>query len=211
MIGVFELFGGGVLLLSAAIAVLTLGNFEPRRALLLILAQKYRWAAPDIIIAGDSLAAGCPFAELSRRPFAVLSLARGGATLQEIAAQLSQAREIAAQWVVIDGGLNDILSDDASPMEVERDFRVLLRRLGDGKKAIFTLMPHISDPAYAARIDAANERIAALCAQHGVAVLDLNPDLSCDGARRPEMTDDGLHFTPRANAVWIAATRRMTG
>jgi lysophospholipase L1-like esterase len=51
--------------------------------------------------------------------------------------------------------------------------------------------------------------MAALCAEHGVAVLDLNPEVSTGGVRRPEMTDDGLHFSARANEAWIAAVRRM--
>jgi hypothetical protein len=38
-------------------------------------------------------------------------------------------------------------------------------------------------------------------------VLDLNPHVSLNGVRRAEMSDDGVHFTPRANAVWIAALR----
>jgi lysophospholipase L1-like esterase len=111
--------------------------------------------------------------------------------------------------MIIDGGLNDILFYDAPPEQIEHDFRALLRRLDNGARAIFTLMPHVADPAYSERIDAANRRMAALCADHGVAVLDLNPEVSTGGVRRPEMTDDGLHFSTRANKAWIAAVRRM--
>ena len=93
--------------------------------------------------------------------------------------------------------------------QIEHDFRALLRRLDDGARAIFTLMPHVADPAYSEQIEAANRRMAALCAEHGVAVLDLNPEVSTGGVRRPEMTDDGLHFSARANEAWIAAVRRM--
>jgi lysophospholipase L1-like esterase len=112
--------------------------------------------------------------------------------------------------VIIDGGLNDILFHDAPPEQIDNDFRALLRCLDEGATAIFTLMPYVADPSRSERIEAANRRMSALCAEHGVAVLDLNPELSTGGVRRPEMTDDGLHFSPRANAVWIAAVRRMT-
>jgi lysophospholipase L1-like esterase len=52
--------------------------------------------------------------------------------------------------------------------------------------------------------------MAALCAEHGVAVLDLKPELSTGGVCRPEMTDDGLHFSAPANEAWITAARRTT-
>ena len=196
-------------LLTAKVAVFALVDRDARDAMLLSLARNQRWTAPRVIVVGDSLAACCPFAKLSWRPLGVLTLAKGGATLKEIGGQILRARGIAARHVIIDGGLNDILFHDAPPEQIEHDFRALLRRLDDGATAIFTLMPHVADPAYSEQIEAANRRMAALCAEHGVAVLDLNPELSTDGVRRPEMTDDGLHFSARANEAWIAAVRRM--
>lgn len=197
-------------LLAAKVAVFALVDRGARDAMLLSLARNQRWFAPRIIVVGDSLAACCPFGKLSWRPLGVLSLAKGGATLEEIGGQITRARGIAARYVIIDGGLNDILFHDAPREQIERDFRALLRRLDDGARAIFTLMPHVADPAYSERIEAANRRMAALCAEHGVAVLDLNPEVAAGGVRRPEMTDDGLHFSARANEAWIAAVRRMT-
>jgi hypothetical protein len=196
-------------LLVATVTVFSVVNRGARDAILLSLAQSQRWFAPTIVVAGDSLAACCPFGKLSRRPLGVLTLAKGGATLKEIGGQITQARGIAARYVIIDGGLNDLLFYDAPPEQIEHDFRALLHRLGDGATAIFTLMPHVADRAYSERIEAANRLMAALCADHGVSVLDLNPELSMGGVRRPEMTNDGLHFSPRANEAWIAAVRRM--
>ena len=196
-------------LLAAKLAVFAFIDRGARDAMLLSLARNQRWIAPRVIVVGDSLAACCPFGKLSRRPLGVLSLAKGGARLKEIGGQISRARGIAARNMIIDGGLNDILFYDAPPEQIEHDFRALLRRLDNGARAIFTLMPHVADPAYSERIDAANRRMAALCADHGVAVLDLNPEVSTGGVRRPEMTDDGLHFSTRANKAWIAAVRRM--
>ncbi len=196
-------------LLAAKAAVFAFIDRGARDAMLLSLARNQRWIAPRVIVVGDSLAACCPFGKLSRRPLGVLTLAKGGATLKEIGGQISRARGIAARYIIIDGGLNDILFYDAPPEQIEHDFRALLRRLDNGARAIFTLMPHVADPAYSGRIEAANRRMAALCADRGVAVLDLNPEVSTGGVRRPEMTDDGLHFSARANQAWIAAVRRM--
>ncbi|HEY8138538.1 MAG TPA: GDSL-type esterase/lipase family protein [Methylocystis sp.] len=196
-------------LLAAKVAVFATLDRGARDGMLLSLARNQRWIAPRIIVVGDSLAACCPFGKLSRRPLGVLTLAKGGATLREIGLQILRARGIAARYIIIDGGLNDILFHDAPPEQIEHDFRALLRRLDDGASAIFTLMPHVADPAYSERIEAANRRMAALCAERGVAVVDPNPEVSTGGVRRPEMTNDGLHFSARANEVWIAAIRRM--
>ncbi len=165
--------------------------------------------SPKIVIAGDSLAACCPFDKLSLRPFAVRNLAESGARLADVAAQLADAREVSARCALIDGGLNDLLGDGAALARIEGDFRALLRQLVPGRKTIFTLMPHVADPAFAERIESVNVLMAKLCAQYGVATLDLNPELSVDGVLRPEMTTDGLHFSPRANAIWIAKAREM--
>ena len=162
-----------------------------------------------VVIAGDSLAACCPFSRLSARPLATLNLARGGARLADVAAQLRMAPRRAALCYVFDGGLNDLLGVGASTASIERDFREALHALPNPARTIFTLMPHVSDKAEASRIDASNEAMAELCRRHSVAVLDLNPIVAFGGARLPEMTDDGLHFTPRANALWIEALRPM--
>ena len=195
--------------LVATAAVFAGVNPGARDAVALSLARNQRWIAPRIIVVGDSLAACCPFGKLSRRPLGVLTLAKGGATLKEIGEQITRARGIAARYLIIDGGLNDVLFHAAPLEQIEHDFRALLRRLDDGATAIFTLMPHVADGAHGERIEAANRRMAELCAEHGVGVLDLNPELSIGGARKPEMTYDGLHFSARANEAWLAALRRM--
>jgi hypothetical protein len=164
-------------------------------------------AVASIAVVGDSLAAGCPFSELSRHPFDVMNLAKGGARLAHIAAQLERAQRSRARRFIIDGGLNDLLGGAAPIRDIERDFRGLLQVLDPGAPAIFTLMPYIAESAVAPRINAANAMMAELCRERGIEVLDLNPHVSLNGARRAEMSDDGLHFTPRANAVWIAALR----
>jgi lysophospholipase L1-like esterase len=161
----------------------------------------------SIAVVGDSLAAGCPFRTLSRHPLEVINLAKGGARLTDIAGQLERAQQIRARRFIIDGGLNDLFGAAASIRDIERDFRGVLKVLDPGAAAIFTLMPYIAQREAAPRIDAANAMMAELCRERGIEVLDLNPHVSLNGARRPEMSDDGVHFTSRANAVWIAALR----
>lgn len=171
---------------------------------------RFRSSFARFLVIGDSLAACCPFHKLSPWPFGALNLAKGGALLGDIARQIDVVPQATPRWILADGGLNDLLGAGRSPGEIHRDFVTLLRRLDGRAPVIFTLMPHVSDPAAAPRIDAANALMRDVCRRYGVAVLDLNPQLSLYGARRPETTQDGLHFTDRANALWIAALRTMT-
>jgi len=120
---------------------------------------------------------------------------------------LERAQRNRARRFIIDGGLNDLFGAAASIRDIERDFRGVLQVLDPGASAIFTLMPYIAQREAAPRINVANAVMAELCRERGIEVLDLNPDVSLNGVRRAEMSDDGVHFTPRANAVWIAALR----
>lgn len=200
---------GAALGFLALVGALALAHGDTRRSLQLLLARRIPPLAPDVVVAGDSLAACCPFRTLRRRPFGVLSLARGGATLKEIAGQVGQARDFSPRWLVLDGGLNDLLVDSATPDRIAEDFEALLRRRPEGAQAIFTLAPLTSNAADAPRIRAANERLRALCLASGICVVDLNPLVASGDARLPEMTDDGLHFSPAANAIWVDAVARI--
>jgi lysophospholipase L1-like esterase len=161
--------------------------------------------SPGIVVVGDSLAAACPWKRLSRRPFGVINLATGGATLKEIAGQIYRARALGDAILVIDGGLNDILFDDADARRIEADFLALLRRIEKPRQVVVTLAPFVADARRAATIREANAIVSQLSKARGYRVVDLNPMVSRGETRRPEMTDDGLHFTPAAQAIWLDA------
>jgi len=195
---------------TLAIFALALRHGGVRRAL--VLAAREALAEilpPKIIIVGDSLAEQPDWRRLHSAPFSTLNLSRGGATLKEIGGQIAYARRFRPQWLLIDGGLNDILFDDAPLAQIDYDFRAVLRRVDPDWRVIVTLMPYVADARRAPRIDEANARLMQLCAEHGAATLDLNPRLCEAGARRPEMSYDGLHFSRAADALWLAELRRM--
>jgi hypothetical protein len=161
--------------------------------------------SPEIVVVGDSLAAACPWETLSRRPFGVINLATGGATLKEIAGQVYRARALGDAILIIDGGLNDLLFDSADARRIETDFLALLRRIEKPRQVVVTLLPFVGDPGKAASIREANAILTRLSRQRGYRIVDLNPAIARDGSRRAEMTDDGLHFTSAAEAIWLDA------
>ncbi|WP_024881242.1 GDSL-type esterase/lipase family protein [Methylosinus sp. LW3] len=196
----FLLLLGGALIAASDAGV--------RRAFRIALHRRVaRLRAPRYAIVGDSLAAQCDWRPLRRRPFDVLRLCLGGATLKDIGAQIVEARMMCARCFIIDGGLNDLLFDAAPLAQIDHDFRALLRRLPEDARGVLMLAPHVADAAQAPRIDEINALMRALAEARGLAVVDLAPQLSQDGARRPEMTDDGLHFSPLAAKLWVRAAR----
>jgi lysophospholipase L1-like esterase len=189
-----------------AVAGFCLTDGSIRLALQFSLAKRIGGVfAPALVVAGDSLAASCPFGKLFRRPLAVLNLATGGATIMEIAGQINRSRDLRAEWLLIDGGLNDLLFDDAAPQQIEDDCRALFRRIGENCKVIVTLMPYVADRTQTARIEAANLKLSRLCAERGYRVIDLNPLIARNGAREADMTHDGLHFSAKAEQLWLQA------
>ncbi|CAN2534416.1 hypothetical+protein [Methylocapsa aurea] len=209
MIGTLALiFFGLAFFLLLGGALIVLADSGARRAFRIALHRRVaRLRPPRVAIVGDSLAAQCDWRSLGSRSFDVLRLALGGATLKDIGAQIVEARMMGARCFVIDGGLNDLLFDAAPLAQIEHDFRALLRRLPEDARSVLMLAPHVADPAQAPRIDAANRLMRGLAEARGLAVVDLQPRLSDGGARRPEMTDDGLHFSPLAATVWVEAAR----
>ncbi len=192
--------------LAGGFAAFCVTDGAVRKAIHFSLARRFGGPfSPDIVVVGDSLAASCPWRRLVKRPFGVLNLATGGATLKEIAGQIYRSRDLGAPCLLIDGGLNDLLFDESDARQIETDFSALLRRIESPEKVVVTLMPLVADTGRAASIREANAILSQLCHQRGYQVLDINALVSFGDARRPDMTDDGLHFTPAAEALWLAA------
>lgn len=159
------------------------------------------------IFIGDSLTLDCAWHWVTPRPLSTAVLAQGGAGILGIAPQLTLARALGAKKLFIAAGINDILLHNDSTERIATNFEYLLRGVSAGQDAVVTLVPYVSNPAFAPRIAAANSVIAKLAGQRGFQVIDLNPQISVGGVRKPEMTRDGVHFTRRACAIWAAAVK----
>ena len=160
------------------------------------------------VVVGDSLAALCPWKwSFGLSPVAVANLAVSGSDIRGIIHQIDLSDQFRPQVILISGGLNDLISYEASLDAIRHDFALLLRQLRKEQKSVVTLMPYISDANFADRITAANEVIAEMSLQRGIPVVDINSFLSVDGVRRPEMTTDGIHLSALACRTWIAVVK----
>ena len=199
----------GIGLAGVALVALGLMSGRIRSSIPILIDSQVARAWPfTYVVVGDSLAAECPWKwTFGLSPVAVANLAVGGSDLRQITHQLDQAHHFRPQVVLISGGGNDLLNYEAPLHAIRYDFALLLRHLGKEQKAVVTLIPYISDRNFADRITAANEVIAELSLQRGIQVIDVNPALSVDGVRRPEMTTDGIHFSALACRAWITAVK----
>ena len=196
-------------LISFVMVALGLTSGTIRSSFLYLMDRQVARAWPfTYVVVGDSLVAKCPWKwSFGFSPVAVSNLAVSGADIRAIARQTELAHQLRPQVVLISGGINDLINNEAPLDAIRYDFALLLRRLGKEQKSIVTLIPYISDPNFTDRIAAANEAITELSLKHGISVLDINPLLSVGGIRRPEMTTDGIHLSALACQTWIEAVK----
>jgi lysophospholipase L1-like esterase len=195
----------------AGLAMLALGLMSGtiRSSIPILIDRQVARAWPfTYTVVGDSLAAECPWKwSFGLSPVAVANSAAPGADIRGITHQIELAHDLRPQVMLISGGINDIINNEAPVNAIRYDFGLLLRRLGKEQKSIITLIPYISDRNFTERITAANEAIAELSSKRGILVLDINPLLSADGVRWPEMTRHGIHLSGLACRTWIAAVK----
>jgi lysophospholipase L1-like esterase len=161
---------------------------------------------PEYAFVGDSLTANCNWRwELGT--FSIINLAVGGTSIRDIAHQLIQALALKAEFVFIEGGINDVILDSAPVDRIASDFGTLLGEIPLHQKAVVTLIPFVSYHLLSDRIEAANSAIKSLVETRRLPIVDLNPKLASEGVRKGEMTTDGIHFTEKACAIWADEIR----
>jgi hypothetical protein len=78
----------------------------------------------------DSLAAECPWKwSFGLSPLAVTNLAVRGADIRDITHQIERAHHFRPQVVIISGGINDLVNNEAPLDAIRSDFTLLLRRV----------------------------------------------------------------------------------
>lgn len=199
----------GIFFVTSLMAILSLMSGTIRSSIVIVAQRQIARVLPfKYAIVGDSLAAECSWKwSFGFSPLSVINLAAGGSDIRGIARQVDSAHDFRPGYVLVSGGINDLILNKAPLSAIQYDFMFLLRRLRPGQKSVVTLIPYISDRGFASRIAGANAAIAELSSQRGISVVDINSSLSVDGARRPEMTTDGIHFSTLACSVWIKAVK----
>ncbi len=156
-----------------------------------------------IVLFGDSLTEEGDWARLlPDRP--VANHGYSGFTTEQLVPVAESIAADGPRLVLVLAGTNDI-RDGHQPAWTERQLIAILDRLqtaGPGTRVILqTLLPRADAVE---EVVATNERIVALAADRGVAVIDLYPSFD-DGAGglRAEDTRDGLHLSDAGYRRWV--------
>jgi lysophospholipase L1-like esterase len=171
--------------------------------LLAIHRQIAKVIRPRFVFAGDSLMANRQWGwALAGNPLAAVNLAKSGATINQVAAQVSTASAYRADFLVVLAGTNDILLYNRPIDEIVCAYRLLLDEVPAGHRLIVTLIPNTSFLKYASNIEAANLEIKRLSEMKGANIIDINPILSTNGILNKGFTQDGIHFNEHAYRIW---------
>jgi lysophospholipase L1-like esterase len=185
---------------------------QPLRDAYLLTLQRYFAPVirPPFVFTGDSMTANTNWGwALARNPLAAVNLAAGGATIHQIAWQVSKAGNYHGKYLFVTAGTNDILTD-RSLSQIRSDFASLLEQVPKGMKVIVTLIPYTSSPEHRDAIRTANLDILKLVSNHdGVVVIDINPLISVDGILEARYTVDGVHFNRDAYNIWTEQLRKV--
>jgi lysophospholipase L1-like esterase len=196
-----------VCIAAIAIAVPVILSGTLRSAYLALVDRKIAsiWP-PKYAFVGDSLTTNCDW-RWEIGSLSVLNLAVGGTDIRDIARQSIRARELRANFILVEAGVNDVILESSPTERIGYDFDYLLQQIPVGQKTVVTLIPFVSDHSFTEKIEAANATISSLVKPRGLPIIDLNPELSSQGVRRPEMTTDGVHLTHHACRVWADEIR----
>jgi alpha-glucosidase len=171
--------------------------------LLMIDRQIAKVLPPRFVFVGDSLTAQGNWGwMLDRNPFSAANLAEPGASINEVAAQVTKARSYHADFLLMMVGTNDLLTYHHSLEQIVCNYGLLLEKVPTDQRLIVTLIPYTSFAEHTDMIRATNSEIRRLLEGRGADVIDLNTYISPNGILDKGLTTDGVHFNRRAYQIW---------
>ena len=172
-----------------------------------------------IILAGDSLSMWFP-PDLLPKDKTWLNQGISGETSEGLLKRLKLFERTQPETIFVLIGINDLIrgyDDD----KILSNQRLIIQRLQrnhpEAQIVVQSILPHGGEKTTwegrsrllaipNSRIQAINEKLAAIASEEGVQYLDLYPLFSNEqGNLRPELTTDGLHLSRQGYLVWQSA------
>jgi lysophospholipase L1-like esterase len=159
----------------------------------------------SIVMLGDSLTEGAPWAELTGCPH-LLERGVGGDTTAKVLARLDDVLKLKPRAAFLMIGVNDISL--SVPRETTiANYKAILERLKEPHLVVAYVLPVAA--SYGKRqmngsIAALDDTIASLVVDRpNTTVLDLRPRFrDSDGYLRADLSYDGLHLSPKGYELW---------
>jgi lysophospholipase L1-like esterase len=193
-----------VLLAFTLVSMPIIFNQPIRHAYLLMIDRQIaKVLSPRFVFVGDSLTAQGNWGwMLARNPFSAANLAESGASINEVAAQVTKARSYRAEFLLVMAGTNDLLTYHHTLEQIVCNYGFLLEKVPAEQRLIVTLIPYTSFPEQTGLIRATNLEIRRLLERRGADIIDLNTYVSTNGILDKDVTTDGVHFNRRAYQIW---------
>ena len=162
-----------------------------------------RWFAkavpPETVFIGDSItSAGMQFHD-----FRTINLGSAGLQTYQVVQQLEKARSFNPRHIAIMAGMND-----AGEGPIDRAELVgLWKQICAEPKIVITLPPPTSFDELNQRLAEINEIILTTCPKSRI--IDLRRLAHKDGKVLPKYTEDGVHISPEAHAIWRSELRKF--
>jgi lysophospholipase L1-like esterase len=161
-------------------------------------------ASPDYVFIGDSLtkSGGLWGRRLGGGFRMALNLAQNGANTSAVADQAKRAAGYRPRRIVVMAGTNDA-PQPTDAAALREAWRRLFAAIGTTPAIVF-LPPRSAHPVLNNNLRDIDPIVREAAAQAGACLRDLNGTLAPNGVLAPEYTTDGVHFTEKAYAVWVA-------
>jgi hypothetical protein len=111
---------------------------------------------------------------MTHNPLSAANLAEAGASVAEVAGQVSKAKAYHANILFVTAGTNDIVIDNRTVEQLACDFELLLRRVSSEMRLIITLIPYTSFREYTGKIREANLMIERFSKTRHFDIVDIN-------------------------------------
>lgn len=172
--------------------------------------ERARFIRPTFVMLGDSLTEkGQPWSlRLGLDPLAAISLARGGATIYQIAGSTDEVRKYHPRYIHILGGSNDLLLGDRDEKAFVRRYSKMLDQLPKDATILVTMIPPTKYAEESARTRLFNAALLPVLRMRGVHIIDPWPQMTRGGIIDPAYTTDGVHLSEAAYKLWEAAITR---
>ncbi len=177
-----------------------------------ITKQKYLYTGTyDWVFLGDSHMEQCEWQELFSQK-KVSNRGIGGETTNALLVRLDAAVKPGTQWVMLQIGINDLLSG-RDTADILRDYQTILERLKSKKVKSVCTLPFYTRyrPEVESEQTGMNLRMKEMIEKQGFICLNLNPVFAPDHKMLLKFSSDGVHLNAEGYRIWADSLQALAG
>lgn len=168
----------------------------------------------NIVMLGDSITYGVDWHELLGRQD-IVNRGIGGDVTEGMLNRLYYVFKVKPKIVFLMGGINDIMSDYATPEKITKNQKLIIEKLKKQNiKPVITSTLYVSSSlnnykSINAKVDKLNSLLKQLAADQEIDYIDLNSKLANGTWMNSKYTIDGVHLLGNAYEIWGAEISKI--